>query len=161
VPACDVSDAMLDRGFGERYESRAEWMGMEREVQGRRKGGAGKGERGSGHCNIDVLHCHLAMDLLHRRTGVLHRNKGFLVDVRGFDGVDLLLEHRDLAVCLLEGMLVLFFALECVFGHCPRSGASARSTPRNTFLILRSRLTITKHCACPCASCTRLGAGMG
>lgn len=152
---CWIEDSGKDMRVG-----RSGW-GWRGKCKGGGKGEQGKGKGGSGHCNIDVLHCHLAMDLLHRRTGVLHRNKGFLVDVRGFDGVDLLLEHRDLAVCLLEGMLVLFFALECVFGHCPRSGASARSTPRNTFLILRSRLTITKHRACPCASCTRLGAGMG
>lgn len=60
------------------------------------------------------------MDLLHRRAGVLHRDEGLLVDVCGLDGVDLLLEHRDLAVCLLEGVLVLLFPLQCVLGHYPR-----------------------------------------
>ena len=47
------------------------------------------------------------MDLLHRFPGVLHRDQGLLVYICGFDGVDLLLEHADLAVCLLEGVFVL------------------------------------------------------
>ena len=57
------------------------------------------------------------MDLLHGSAGVLHGDEGFLVDVCGFDGVDLLLEHGDLAVGLFEGVLVLLLALECVAGN--------------------------------------------
>ena len=56
------------------------------------------------------------MDLLHRGAGVLHSDKGFLVDVCGFDGVDLLFEHGDLAVGLFEGVLVLLLAFEGVAG---------------------------------------------
>ena len=62
------------------------------------------------HCSIHILHCHLAVDLFHSLAGVLHGDEGFLVDVRGFDGVDLLLEHGYLAVRLLEGMLVLLLS---------------------------------------------------
>lgn len=58
------------------------------------------------------------MDLLHGCAGVLHGDEGFLVDVCGFDGVDLLLEHGDLPVGLLEGVLVLLLAFEGVAGDC-------------------------------------------
>lgn len=50
------------------------------------------------------------MDLLHSRASVLHGDEGFLVDVCGFDGVDLLLEHGDLAIGLFEGVLVCLLA---------------------------------------------------
>ncbi len=130
----------------------------------RAKGKAGRRvkqeDRGSGHCDIDVLHRHLAMDLLHRCAGVLHCDEGFLVDVCGLDGVDLLLEHRDLAVCLLKGVLVLLFSLQCVFGHYARSGASARKISRITFLTRQFLLKPSDHRVYPPASCTRLGAGV-
>ena len=54
------------------------------------------------------------MDLLHSGAGILHGDEGFLVDVCGFDGVDLLLEHGDLAVGLFEGVLVLLLSFEGV-----------------------------------------------
>ena len=57
------------------------------------------------------------MDLLHSCAGILHSNEGFLVDICGFDGVDLLLEHGDLAVGLFEGVLVLLLAFEGVAGN--------------------------------------------
>lgn len=122
--------------------------------KGIQRRGTGKG---NGHCDIDILHRHLAMDLLHRRAGVLHRDKGFLVDVCGLYGVDLLLEHRDLAVGLLEGVLVLLFALECVFGRYPRAGASARWTPLIMFLLTPPLLIIINQ---RIWSCTRLGTGI-
>ena len=56
------------------------------------------------------------MDLLHGRAGVLHRDEGFLVDVCGFNRVDLLLEHGDLAVGLFEGVLVLLLTFKGVAG---------------------------------------------
>ncbi len=71
----------------------------------------GRGGRNA-HGDVYILHRHLPVDGLHRGAGVLHRRQGFLVDVGGFDGVDLLLEHGDLAVGLFEGVLVLLFALE-------------------------------------------------
>lgn len=61
------------------------------------------------------------MDLLHGRAGVFHRDEGFLVDVCGFDGVDLLLEHGDLAVGLFEGVLVLLLSFEGVAGNLAQS----------------------------------------
>ena len=68
------------------------------------------------HCDINILHCHFAVDLLHSGASVLHCYESFLVDVCGFDGVDLLLQHADLAVGLLEGVLVLLLAFEGVAG---------------------------------------------
>ncbi len=62
----------------------------------------GESRKGYVHGDIDILHGHLPMDGLHSGAGVLHGGKGFLVDVCGFDGVDLLLEHGYLAVGLLE-----------------------------------------------------------
>ena len=62
------------------------------------------------------------MDLLHGGAGVLHGDEGFLVDVCGFDGVDLLLEHGDLPVGLFEGVLVLLLAFEGVAGDCFAKG---------------------------------------
>lgn len=56
------------------------------------------------------------MDLLHGGAGVLHGDEGFLVDICGFDRVDLLFEHGDLAVGLFEGVLVLLLAFEGVTG---------------------------------------------
>lgn len=53
------------------------------------------------HCDINIIHGYLAVYLLHRLAGVLHRNQRLLVYVRGFDGVDLLLEHTYLAIRLL------------------------------------------------------------
>ena len=61
-------------------------------------GGREEGE--DSHCSIYVLHGHLAVDLLHGGAGVLHGDESFLVDVCGFDGVDLLFEHGDLAISL-------------------------------------------------------------
>ena len=75
-----------------------------------------RGREGDAHCSIDVLHGHLAVDLLHGGAGVLHGDEGFLVDVCGLDGVDLLLEHGDLAVGLFERVLVLLLAFEGVAG---------------------------------------------
>ena len=66
------------------------------------------------HCSIHVLHCHLPVDLFHGFAGILHGDEGLLVDVCGFDGVDLLLEHRYLAVGLLEGVFVLLLSFESV-----------------------------------------------
>ena len=66
------------------------------------------------HGGIYVLHGHLAVDLLHGGASILHSDEGFLVDVCGFDGVDLLLEHGDLAVGLFEGVLVLLLSFEGV-----------------------------------------------
>ena len=78
-----------------------------------------KTELGGGvdsHCCIYVLHGHFAVDLFHGGASVLHCDEGFLVDVCGFDGVDLLLEHGDLAVGLFEGVLVLLLAFEGIAG---------------------------------------------
>lgn len=66
------------------------------------------------HCSIHILHGHLAVDLPHSRAGIFHGGEGLLIDVCGFDGVDLLLEHGDLAVGLFEGVLVLLLAFEGV-----------------------------------------------
>ena len=41
-----------------------------------------------------------------------------MVDVGGFDGVDLVLQHGDLRRRLLEGVLVGFFALHCCSRSC-------------------------------------------
>ena len=82
------------------------------------EGFAKRREGDNPHCSVYVLHGHLAVDLLHGRAGVLHGDEGFLVDVCGFDGVDLLLEHGDLAVGLFEGVLVLLLAFEGVAGNC-------------------------------------------
>ena len=74
------------------------------------------GGRGTVHCVIHILHLHIAVDLLHGRAGVLHRDQGLLVDVGGFYRVDLLLEHRDLAVGLLQRGLVLLLSFQGVSG---------------------------------------------
>ena len=58
------------------------------------------------------------MDFFHSFTGVLHGDEGFLIDVCGFDGVDLLFEHGDLAGGLLEGVLMLLLAFEGVACSC-------------------------------------------
>ena len=58
------------------------------------------------------------MNGLHGRAGVLHRGEGFLVDVGGFDGVYLLLEHGYLARGLFEGVFVLLLAFEGGAGGC-------------------------------------------
>ena len=50
------------------------------------------------------------MYFLHGFPGVLHRDQSFLIYVRGLDGGDLLLEHADLTVRLLQGVLVLLFS---------------------------------------------------
>lgn len=70
------------------------------------------------HGHIHVLHGHFAVNGLHRRAGVLHRGEGFLVDVGGFDGVYLLLEHGYLARGLFQGVFVLLFAFEGGAGGC-------------------------------------------
>lgn len=62
------------------------------------------------HGEVHVLHRHLSVNGLHCRAGVLHRGEGFLVDVCGFDGVYLLLQHGYLAGRLFEGVFVLLFA---------------------------------------------------
>ena len=80
---------------------------------GENRGGRKEGRKDR-HCSIYVLHGHLAMDLLHCCAGILHGDEGFLVDVCGFDGVDLLLEHGDLPVGLFKGVLVLLLAFEGV-----------------------------------------------
>ncbi len=64
------------------------------------------------HCDVYVFHSHLAMDFLHGFAGILHSDEGFLVDVCGFDGIDLLLEHGYLPVRLLEGVFVLLLSLK-------------------------------------------------
>ena len=58
------------------------------------------------------------MDLFHGFAGILHGDEGLLVDVGGFDGVDLLFEHGDLAGGLLEGVLMLLLAFEGVACSC-------------------------------------------
>ena len=73
------------------------------------------------HCEVYVLHSHLAVYLFHSFAGVLHSDEGFLIDICGFYGVYLLLEHGYLAVRLLEGVLVLLLALEGVTGNCAQS----------------------------------------
>ena len=93
------------------------------------------------HCHVDILHGHLAVNLLHGLSGILHRDKGFLVDVCGFDGVDLLLEHGDLAVGLFEGLLVLLFALEGVFGRCAASNISLHPLSNSSRLLQASSAT--------------------
>ena len=55
------------------------------------------------------------MDLLHSGTGLLHSSQGLVVDIRGFDGVYLLLELHTLSCCLLERLLVDLFPSEGVF----------------------------------------------
>ena len=82
-----------------------------------RIGWLGKG-RGYAHCNIDVFHSHLAVDFFHSFAGVLHGDEGFLVDVCGFDGVDLLFEHGNLAGGLLEGVLMLLLTFKGVACSC-------------------------------------------
>ncbi len=77
----------------------------------------GKG-RGYAHCNVDVFHSHLAVYFFHSFAGILHGNEGFLVDICGFDGVDLLFEHGNLAGGLLEGVLMLLLAFEGVACSC-------------------------------------------
>lgn len=56
------------------------------------------------------------MDLLHSGAGLLHSSQGLVVDIRGFDGVYLLLKLHNLSCCLLEILLVDLFPSECVFG---------------------------------------------
>lgn len=68
------------------------------------------------------------MNLLHGRAGILHGDEGFLVDVGGFDGVDLLLEHGDLAVGLFEGVLVLLLTFKSVAGDYVHRGISTVPT---------------------------------
>lgn len=58
------------------------------------------------------------MDVFHSGTGHLHRGQGLVIDIRGFDGVGLLLELHDLRRCLLEILLVDLFPSEGVFGSC-------------------------------------------
>ena len=84
-------------------------------LKGRMEGG---NEIADAHRNVNVLHGHFPVDLLHSGTCILHRDESFLVDVCGFDGVDLLLEHGDLTVGLLERVLVLLLAFESVASHC-------------------------------------------
>ncbi len=50
------------------------------------------------------------MNLLHSFAGIFHGYERLLIDVCGFDGVDLLLEHRYLAVSLFKGVLVLLLS---------------------------------------------------
>ena len=92
------------------------------DLQGVHKGNGRRGRLGKGrdyaHCNIDVFHSHLAVDFFHSFAGVLHGDEGFLVNVRGFDGVDLLFEHGNLAGGLLEGVLMLLLAFEGVACSC-------------------------------------------
>ena len=88
------------------------------------------------HCSIHILHGHLAVDLLHGSAGVLHGDEGFLVDVCGFDGVDLLLEHGDLAVGLFEGVLVLLLTFEGVAGDCVHRGISMVPTYYLSHLLI-------------------------
>jgi hypothetical protein len=61
------------------------------------------------HRLVDILEPHFTMDLLHSRTGLLHRGQSLVVNVRGFDGVYLLLELHDLCRGLLEILLVDLF----------------------------------------------------
>lgn len=68
------------------------------------------------------------MDLLHCLTGLLHRQKSFLIDIRGFDGVDLLFYGRDLRRGLFEGVFVLLLPSEGRFGRCWISIPSASNT---------------------------------
>ena len=56
------------------------------------------------------------MDLFHSGAGLLHCSQGLVVDIRGFDGVYLLLELHNLSCCLLEILFVDLFASEGVFG---------------------------------------------
>ena len=58
------------------------------------------------------------MDLFHGFAGVLHGDESLLVDVCGFDGVDLLFEHGNLAGGLLEGVLMLLLAFEGIACSC-------------------------------------------
>ena len=66
------------------------------------------------HCDIYVLHRHLAVDFLHCLSGVLHCGERLLIYVRGFNGVYLLLEHVDLAICLLQGVLMLLLPFQSI-----------------------------------------------
>lgn len=70
------------------------------------------------HGDINIFHRHLPMDLFHRCTCILHSHQRFLINICGFDRVDLLLQHRDLTVGLLERVLVLLLTLESVACHC-------------------------------------------
>lgn len=56
------------------------------------------------------------MDLSHRRASLFHRLESLVVDIRRFDGVDLLLELHDLRRCLFEVLLVDFFPSQGGFG---------------------------------------------
>ena len=61
------------------------------------------------------------MNRLHDLSGILHGGEGFLVDVCGFDGVDLLFEHGDLAGGLFEGVFVLLLSFQGGAGGYYRS----------------------------------------
>lgn len=56
------------------------------------------------------------MNLLHGSAGLLHGSQGLVVDVRGFDGVYLLLKLHNLGCCLLEILLVDLFPSKGVLG---------------------------------------------
>ena len=73
------------------------------------------------------------MDVFHGFTGVLHGEEGLLVDVGGFDGVDLVLQHGDLRGGLFEGVLVCLFAFE------RRAGGWERWTLAELFIYIEPK----------------------
>ena len=70
------------------------------------------------HYLIDLFDGQRAVDFFHGFAGIVHGEEGFLVDVRGFDRIDLVLEHGDLGGGLFKGVLVSLFALQCCPGSC-------------------------------------------
>jgi hypothetical protein len=70
------------------------------------------------HRFVDILELHSTVDLFHSGAGLLHCSQGLVVDIRGLDGVYLLLELHNLSCCLLEILLVDLFASEGVLGGC-------------------------------------------
>jgi hypothetical protein len=95
----------------------------------------GKGERGV-HDVVDFVDCEGAVDVFHGFAGVLHGEEGLLVDVGGFDGVDLVLQHGDLRGGLFEGVLVCLFAFE------RRAGGWERWTLAKLFIYIEPNLHV-------------------
>ena len=76
------------------------------------------------HDGIHLVDTQVTMDLLHGLARVPHGVERFLVDVGGFDRVDLVLEHGDLARCLLKGVLVRLLSFQCCSGSCAQTPVS-------------------------------------
>ena len=67
------------------------------------------------------------MYVLHRFSSLFHRFQRFLVDIRGFDGIYLLLECANLSFGLLEGMFMLLLSFEsCLCGYIDRDATSVK-----------------------------------